>query len=150
MGTKTFDEVCEVAPQISRVGRLQPDLLAAVGPPDLEIGHRAFHWPVSALFRKQRDVDEASDAEADVHEDPDRTGPRNLHDGALEDLPEGQTLPNPSPLGSCHHARIIALSSGSSVTGLGRQSPVAGAIAGPSGRPALPSLLGFRLKFCDP
>ncbi|WP_369141855.1 hypothetical protein [Streptomyces sp. R44] len=110
-GTEAFDEVCEVGPQIPRVRRLQPDLLAAVCPPDLEIGNRAFHWPILALVRQQHDVDEASDAQAYVHEDPDHSGPGNLHHGALEDLPEAQVPPYPSPLDICHHEEIIAPSS---------------------------------------
>ncbi|MFE3267477.1 hypothetical protein [Streptomyces sp. NPDC059215] len=110
-GTEAFDEVCEVVPQIPRIGRLQPNLLAAVRPPDLEVGNRAFRRPVLTLVRQQQDVDETSDTQADVHEDPDRTGPGNLHHGALEDLPEAQVLANPGPLGICHHERIIAPSS---------------------------------------
>ncbi|MDK9500172.1 hypothetical protein QEZ40_005799 [Streptomyces katrae] len=93
---------------MARIVRLQPDLPTAVRPPDLEVGDRAFHRPVIASFRKQKDVDEAADAQADVHEDPDRTGPGNLHYGALDDLPEAQPFPNPSPLGVCHHERIFA------------------------------------------
>ncbi|MEU0625357.1 hypothetical protein ABZ329_31400 [Streptomyces rubiginosohelvolus] len=110
-GTDAFDEVGEVGPQILRVGRLQPDLLATVCPPDLEVGNRALRWPLFALAWQQQNVDKASDAQADVHEDPDRTGPGNLHHSALEDLPEAQAPPNPSPLGICHHEQIIAPSS---------------------------------------
>lgn len=110
-GSEAFDEVCEVGPQIPRVGRLQPDLPAAVCPPDLEIGNRSLRRPVFALARQQQNVDETSDAQADVHEDPDRTRPGNFHHGALEDLPEAQVPPNPRPLGIYHHEQIITPSS---------------------------------------
>ncbi|MFD1313244.1 hypothetical protein [Streptomyces kaempferi] len=85
--------------------------MAAVSPPDLEIGNRAFRRPVFTLVRQQQDVDKTSDTQADVHEDPGRTGPGNLHHSALEDLPEAQVLADPGPLGICHHERIIAPSS---------------------------------------
>ncbi|MFE4772995.1 hypothetical protein [Streptomyces sp. NPDC056713] len=107
-GSEAFNVICEVATQIPRIGRLQPDLLAAVGPPDLELTDGALRWPVLTLIRKQRSIDEASDGQADVHEDPDHTGPRNVHDGALEDLPEAQASAIPNPLGICHRERIIA------------------------------------------
>lgn len=97
--------------------------MAAVCPPDLEICNRACRRPVTAPFRKQQDVDEASAAQADVHEDPDPTGPGNLHDCALENLPEAQVPPNPGPLGVCHHDRIFAPTSGSRVAALGQRSP---------------------------
>lgn len=42
MGADALHEVWEVAPRIPCVGRLQPDLPATVGPPDLEVRNRAF------------------------------------------------------------------------------------------------------------
>jgi len=102
--TEAFYEVREARPQVPGVGGLQPDLPAAVGPPDLEVGDGAFLRPVLTPLRQHDEVDEASDAHADVDEDPDRTGPGNAHDHALEDLPEAQASPYPDPLLVCHHA----------------------------------------------
>ena len=50
VGTAAVDEVCGVATQIARIGGLQPDPLAAAGPPDLEPANDAFCRPVLTLF----------------------------------------------------------------------------------------------------
>lgn len=99
----TGSEVREVLPQVLRIGRLQPELLTAVCPPNLEVSDGAFGGPLFCLFRQQQDVDEASDAQADVYEDPDRPRSGHLHDSAPQDLPEAQIPSNPLPLRIRNH-----------------------------------------------
>ncbi|MBO0657230.1 hypothetical protein J1792_32315 [Streptomyces triculaminicus] len=107
-GPDAIYEVSEVRTQILGIGRLQPDLLAAVSPPDLEVAHSAFGRPGLAPLGQQQDVDEAPDAQANVHEDPNHTWTGHLHNSAFKHLPEVQAFPDPSPLRVCHHERIIA------------------------------------------